>query len=109
MGRYISNILFQLAELVPFLDLIQILCRLLACPRPLSLQTVHCDAHTPMTNPSFTSPGSFLCPALRCHNCLAFVSVAVSIAWNGIRLALRIVSMREVAVMMWEEPAVRDV
>lgn len=67
------------------------------------------DAHTPITNPSFTKPGSFLCPALRCHSCRAFVSVAVSIAWKGILLALRIVSMRDVAVMMWEEPAVSEV
>ena len=30
-------------------------------------------------------------------------------AWKGILFALRIVSRREVAVMMWEEPAVREV
>jgi hypothetical protein len=39
----------------------------------------------------------------------AFSSVAVSMARKGILLALRMVSSREVAVMMWEEPAVRDV
>ena len=39
----------------------------------------------------------------------AFSSVAQSRARKGILLALRMVSSREVAVMIWEEPAVREV
>jgi hypothetical protein len=39
----------------------------------------------------------------------AFSSVAQSIARKGLLLALRIVSSREVAVMIWEDPAVREV
>lgn len=37
------------------------------------------------------------------------MSVAMSIALKGIRLARKIVSSRDVAVTMCEEPAVRDV
>ena len=33
----------------------------------------------------------------------------MSIAWKGILFALRIVSIRDVAVMMCEDPAVREV
>ena len=64
---------------------------------------------TPTTIPILTSPGNFLFPALRPHNIRAFSSVATSRAWNWIRLAFRIVSRREVAVMIWEEPAVSEV
>jgi hypothetical protein len=39
----------------------------------------------------------------------AFSSVAMSTALKGTRLARRIVSRRDVAVTMWEEPAVREV
>lgn len=39
----------------------------------------------------------------------AFSSVATSIARKGILFAFRMVSSREVAVIMWEEPAVREV
>lgn len=39
----------------------------------------------------------------------AFSSVAISSALNGILLALRIVSIREVAVTICDEPEVRDV
>ena len=59
--------------------------------------------------PIRTSPGSFRFPARRPHSMRAFSSVATSSAWKGIRLALRIVSRRAVAVMMCEEPAVREV
>ena len=64
---------------------------------------------TPTIIPILTSPGSFFLPARRPHSIRAFSSVATSRAWNGILLALRIVSRREVAVMMCDEPAVRDV
>lgn len=40
---------------------------------------------------------------------LAFSLVAVSIARNGIRFALRIVSSRDVAVITCDDPAVREV
>ena len=75
----------------------------------LSCHTLQSHAHTPITKPSFTNPGSFFLAALRCHNLRAFSSVAVSIAWNGILLALRIVSSLDVAVMICDEPAVNDV
>jgi hypothetical protein len=39
----------------------------------------------------------------------AFSSVATSSALKGTRLALRIVSIREVAVTIWEEPEDREV
>jgi len=39
----------------------------------------------------------------------ALSSVAQSTALKGILLAFRIVSIREVAVMMWEDPAVKEV
>jgi len=58
---------------------------------------------------SRTSPGNFLPPLRRPHMRRAFSSVAQSTARKGIRFALRMVSRREVAVMMWEEPAVREV
>lgn len=56
-----------------------------------------------------TSPGSFLPFDLRPHIMRAFSSVATSIARKGILFAFRIVSNLDVAVMMWEEPAVREV
>lgn len=67
------------------------------------------QARTPMIFPNLTKPGSFLPFDLRPHMARAFSSVAQSTARNGILLAFRIVSIREVAVMMWEDPAVRDV
>lgn len=39
----------------------------------------------------------------------ALASVAMSTALKGTRLARRMVSRREVAVTMWEEPAVSEV
>ena len=65
--------------------------------------------YTPIIMPILTRPGNFLFPALRPHSMRAFSSVATSRAWKGTRFAFRIVSRREVAVMMWEEPAVKDV
>ena len=65
--------------------------------------------HTPTTMPILTRPGSFRLPARRPHSIRAFSSVATSRAWKEILLALRMVSRRDVAVMMWEEPEVRDV
>ena len=62
-----------------------------------------------MTKPILISPGSFLFPARLPHSMRAFSSVATSRAWNEILLALRIVSKRDVAVMICEDPAVRDV
>lgn len=70
---------------------------------------------TPNTMPIWTSPGSFLTrplsslPARRPHSMRAFSSTAMSRALKGTRLALRMVSSREVAVTMCEEPAVSDV
>ena len=64
---------------------------------------------TPTNMPILTRPGSFRLPALRPQSMRAFSSVATSRAWKGMRLALRMVSRREVAVVMWEEPAVREV
>lgn len=70
---------------------------------------------TPSTRPSCTRAGSFLTrplasfPALRPHSIRALSSVARSRALKGTRLARRMVSRREVAVTMCEEPAVRDV
>lgn len=65
--------------------------------------------HTPTNMPILTKPGNFLFPALRPHSMRAFSSVATSRAWNGMRFAFKIVSRREVAVVMCEEPAVREV
>lgn len=56
--------------------------------------------HTPTTVPNFTNPGSFRPFDLRPHSIRAFSSVATSRARKGILLALRIVSRRDVAVMM---------
>lgn len=70
---------------------------------------------TPRTRPSWTRPGIFLwrpeasLPARRPQSMRAFSSTAMSIALKGTRLARRMVSRREVAVTMWEEPAVREV
>lgn len=72
-------------------------------------------AFTPRTEPSCTKPGSFRTrpfaslPARRRHILRALGSVAISIALKGTRLARRIVSRRDVAVTMWDDPAVRDV
>ena len=62
-----------------------------------------------MMLPNFTSPGNFFPFDLRPHSMRAFSSVATSRALNGILLALRMVSRREVAVIMCEDPAVREV
>ena len=49
-------------------------------------------------------------PAARLWNSfLPNSCVAVSKPMKGILFAFRMVSMREVAVMMWEEPAVKEV
>ena len=67
------------------------------------------DIRTPTTIPILTRPGSFLFPARRPQSMRAFSSVATSRARKGILFALRMVSRREVAVMMCDEPAVREV
>lgn len=67
------------------------------------------DKLTPTTLPYLTRPGSFLPLDRRPQSMRAFSSVATSIARNGILFAFRMVSSREVAVMIWEEPAVREV
>lgn len=73
------------------------------------LQEQQSLTHTPMTWPNLTSPGSFLPLDRLLHSVRAFSSVAQSRARNGILFAFSMVSRREVAVMMWEDPAVRDV
>lgn len=55
---------------------------------------------TPIMVPYFTSPGSFLPFDLLPHSIRAFSSVAQSSARKGILFALRMVSSREVAVMI---------
>jgi len=62
-----------------------------------------------MTKPSFTNNGSFFPLALLWYSFFASSSVAVSTPLKGILFALRMVSTREVAVIMWEEPAVKEV
>jgi hypothetical protein len=70
---------------------------------------------TPITKPICTSPGIFLAlpdssfPALRPHSMRAFSSVAMSSALKGIRFAFKMVSIREVAVTMCDDPDVSDV
>lgn len=84
-------------------------CEYVASAQLLRSGSNHMVAHTPSTNPSFTSPGILRLPARLCHSLLAFSSVAVSIAWNGILFAFKMVSRREVAVMICELPAVKEV
>lgn len=64
---------------------------------------------TPTILPNLTKPGSFLPFDFLPHIMRAFSSVAQSSARKGILLAFRMVSRREVAVMIWDEPAVREV
>lgn len=64
---------------------------------------------TPIIPPYLTRPGSFLPFDRRPHSMRAFSSVATSIARNGILFAFRMVSSLDVAVRIWEEPAVREV
>ena len=59
--------------------------------------------------PYLTKPGSFLPLDRLPHSILAFSSVATSRALNGILLAFNIVSRRDVAVVMCDEPAVSEV
>ncbi|KAK1238805.1 hypothetical protein MKX07_004381 [Trichoderma sp. CBMAI-0711] len=65
--------------------------------------------------PSWTSAGNFLAlpfssfPARRPQSMRALSSVEMSMALKGTRFARRIVSRRDVAVTMCDEPAVRDV
>lgn len=82
------------------------------CVQPLDLAIFEGEKRllrTAITNPSFTSRGSFFPRALRWNSFRAPSSVAVSIYVKGSRLAFRIVSTREVAVTMCEDPAVREV
>jgi hypothetical protein len=64
---------------------------------------------TPTTCAYRTRPGSLRPLDLRPQIIRALSSVAVSMARKAILLALRMVSSRDVAVMMWDEPAVSDV
>lgn len=64
---------------------------------------------TAITSLNLTRPGIFFPLDRLCQIRRAFSSVAMSTALKGILLAFRMVSMREVAVMMWEDPAVREV
>jgi hypothetical protein len=85
----------------------------LSAPDPVSvsldLPERRRNALTPMTCPNFTSPGNFLPLDLLLHVVRAFSSVAQSRARKGILFALSIVSSREVAVIMCDDPAVREV
>lgn len=74
------------------------------CPKKM-LSSVR----TPSTYPSLTISGSFFPLALRWNSFFASSSVAVSLYVNGILFAFRMVSMRDVAVIMCEDPAVKDV
>ncbi len=65
--------------------------------------------HAAITKPSLTSKGSFFPRPLRPNSFRADSLLAVSMYENGMRAFLRMVSMRDVAVIMCEEPAVRDV
>lgn len=69
----------------------------------------HTAKRTAITKPSLTRAGNFLPRDRRPQRRFADSFVAVSIAIKGILLALRIVSTRDVAVMMCEEPEVKDV
>jgi len=106
--------LFELAIFVPVFDFYQVLRIVVSCA-PLRIGGVILGNLTPITIPICTSPGIFRAlpdssfPALRPHSMRAFSSVAISIALKGILLALRMVSMREVAVTIWDDPDVRDV
>ena len=62
-----------------------------------------------MTNPALTNAGRRLPLERRPHSLRALSSVAVSMYEKGMRLARRMVSMRDVAVTMCDEPAVSDV
>ena len=79
-------------------------------PTPIPLQFLRQSQR-----PICTSPGIFLTlpdssfPALRPHSMRAFSSVAISSALNGILFAFKIVSIRDVAVTMWDDPEVREV
>jgi hypothetical protein len=75
-----------------------------------SIEPQHLNkSRTATTYPSLTNNGSFFPLALRPYNLRASSSVAVSTPLKGMRFALRIVSMRDVAVMMCDEPAVSEV
>jgi len=113
------DILFDFAILVPVLDLDEILVKGRVRERCPLLFSVYQHGGTllltPSTMPSCTSPGNFLIlpdgsfPARLPHSILAFSSTAISTALKGTLLARRIVSSRDVAVTICEEPAVRDV
>lgn len=102
--------LLQLAIFIPLLNLDEILCWS-AGKRRQGINGIL----TPMTKPIWTRPGIFLArpdsslPARRPQSIRAFSSVAISRALKGILLAFKIVSSLEVAVIMWEEPEVREV
>jgi len=64
---------------------------------------------TAITKPSLTSKGSFFPFPLLMYSFFAVSSVAVSTHLKGSPLALRIVSIREVAVTICEDPAVSEV
>lgn len=64
---------------------------------------------TARTFACFTRPGSFFPLERVPHSIRALSSVATSMARNPILLAFKMVSNLEVAVMMCDEPAVREV
>ena len=116
MGGGIEEVLLDFSVFVPlfhFLDILVIRTLLVtSCSvygMLLAMREKGRQSQTATTMPILTNPGSFRFPALRPHSIRAFSSVATSRALNGILLALRIVSSRDVAVMMCEEPAVREV
>lgn len=93
-----SYLLFQLSVFVPLFNLIEILNQVNTGQGGLFSWAE--EGHTPMMVPNLTRPGSFLPFDRRPHSMRAFSSVAQSTARKGILLAFRMVSMRDVAVMM---------
>lgn len=73
------------------------------------MQSVVSRTLTATTSLNLTRPGIFFPLDRLCQIRRAFSFVAMSTALKGILFAFRIVSIRDVAVMMWDEPAVREV
>jgi len=117
-------VLLELAVFVPVLDLDEVLFAGMSWARlgtllphvvVVAVGVGGIEARTPSTMPLCTKPGSLRMrppsslPARRPQSMRAFSSVAMSSALKGTRLARRIVSSRDVAVTMCDEPAVSDV
>jgi hypothetical protein len=105
IGSYIANYSFELTKLIPFFYFFEILNMTVSVKFSRTEELFL----TPKTNPSFTKNGSFFPFPRLWNNFFAVSFVAVSIKEYGIRLAFNMVSTREVALMRWEEPDVREV